>query len=120
MLNRAGVTYYVAVHPVDGIVGFASGGPTRPGGFPQENEVYAIYLLPAFQQQGIGSALFRIVVSDLKSSGRAGLVVFALSSNPNRDFYKRFGGRETPATPVALGDVTVDQVAYVWEHFPFA
>ncbi|MDX0298012.1 GNAT family N-acetyltransferase [Sinorhizobium meliloti] len=119
MLARADVIYYVTVHPVEGIIGFASGGPTRHGGFPQQNEVYAIYLLPAYQRQNLGSLLFRNVVSDLKSSGRAGLAVFALSSNPNRDFYKRFGGRETAAPPIAIGDLTVDQTAYVWEDIAF-
>lgn len=116
MLERVDVT----VHPVEGVVGFASGGPTRDGSLTRQNEVFAIYLFPAYQRQNIGSLLFRSVIGDLKSSGREGLVVFALSKNPNRHFYKRLGGQETTAQPIAIGDDTVDQVAYVWEDIAFA
>jgi ribosomal protein S18 acetylase RimI-like enzyme len=114
MFERPGVNYHVACS--DGaIVGFASGGPTRRDAFRHESEVYAIYLLAEFQYRHLGSVLFRKVATDLKRSGRQGLVVVALSNNPHRGFYQRLGGVPVDANPIALGSATVDQIAYLWD-----
>lgn len=97
------------------VVGFASGGPTRQVDFPQENEVYAIYILEAYQGRKIGVTLFRRVIGDLEESGRKGLILLALANNPNRGFYENLGGRQVIAKPLALGSAMADQCAYLWD-----
>jgi ribosomal protein S18 acetylase RimI-like enzyme len=97
------------------VIGFATGGPTRQDDFPQENEIYAIYVLEAYQGRKIGSTLLRRVVGDLEESGRKGLILLALTNNPNRGFYERLGGRQAIAKPLALGSATADQFAYLWD-----
>lgn len=116
--GRAGVSYYVADEESDGIVGFASGGPARHANFPNEGEVYALYLLPAYQRRRIGASLFRKVAGDLEEAGCRGLVAFALDNNPNRDFYARLGGRKVIAEPIVLGRTAVGQIAYLWDDIP--
>src|SRR5262245_12243764 len=47
--------FYVA--ETDGqVIGFAAGGPERTGHAVYQTEIYAIYLLQAYQGQGIGRA----------------------------------------------------------------
>jgi len=112
---RPEATYHVASVGDGDVVGFASGGPSRQGYFPQENEVYAIFILEGYQRQKIGCDLFRAVIDDLKESDRKGLIVFALARNPNLGFYEKLGGVQAIAKPLMLGAETVDQLAYIWD-----
>lgn len=111
---RPDVSYHVAVAD-DVVVGFASGGPTRRNEFPQENELYAIYILPKFQRRNIGSILLRNVVADLQRSGRSGLIAVALTVNPYRSFYEKLGGVPVNGGTIDLGPIIVDQMTYLWE-----
>jgi ribosomal protein S18 acetylase RimI-like enzyme len=115
LLLAQGWTYHVASIGDGRVIGFASGGPTRQGDFPHENEVYAIYILEEYQRQKIGGTLFRRFVDDLAESGRRGLILFALANNPNRAFYESLGGMQAMASPLTLGSATVDQFAYLWD-----
>lgn len=112
---RQGATYHVACAGAENVIGFASGGYSRHGEFPQENEVYAIYILDEYQRQKIGRTLFLSVLDDFKGSNRKGLIVLALEKNPNLGFYKRLGGTQVIAKPLILGAETVDQFAFLWD-----
>jgi GNAT superfamily N-acetyltransferase len=112
----AETTYHVAVDAVtEDVVGFASGGPIRHPLSAYQNELYAIYLLEAWQGQRIGTHLLRAAAGDFSRSGRQGLAVWVLAGNPNRAFYARHGGRVVDTKPITLGSATVDQVAYAWD-----
>ncbi|MCS0460676.1 GNAT family N-acetyltransferase [Rhizobium favelukesii] len=69
MLSTPGAVYRVATTEDGGVIGCASGGPSRSGYFA-ENELYAIYLMPGFERRGIGRRLFGSVVRALIASGR--------------------------------------------------
>lgn len=113
MFGQPDVTYHVAVDD-EVIVGFASGGPSRHDRYPDDNEVYAIYVLPTAQRRNIGSILFRRIVTDLQKSDHRGLVTMALALNPYRHFYTRLGGTETDGGTIKLGSVVAEQIAYAW------
>ncbi|MFT4183789.1 MAG: GNAT family N-acetyltransferase [Rhizobium sp.] len=113
--GRAGVTYHVACGDNDRVVGFANGGPSRDTGFPHEGELYALYLLAAYQRRGIGTSLFSRVAVNLEGAGCKGMLTFALAANPNRVFYERLGGRQATAEPITLGGMEVAQMAYLWD-----
>jgi GNAT superfamily N-acetyltransferase len=49
-----------------------------------------LYLLPAYQRQGIGGYLLRRLIEDAKSA-RVGLQLTVLEVNPARRFYERHG-----------------------------
>ncbi|WEX86444.1 GNAT family N-acetyltransferase [Sinorhizobium garamanticum] len=115
MFSTANVVYRVAITEGAGVVGFASGGPSRHSGFLAENELYAIYLKPGFERRGIGRDLFRGVADELMASRRNGLFLTALSVNPNRHFYRAMGGREVEAPSIELGNELYTQVAFVWD-----
>ena len=48
---------FVAEAPSGQVIGFASGGPERGGDPDYTGELYAIYLLEAYQRHGLGRAV---------------------------------------------------------------
>lgn len=96
------------------LVGFASWGPGRDPGFAMPYELYALYLRPGFERQGVGRRLLDSVMSEVASTGASGLYLTALALNPNRAFYARLGGIEVDAPSIRLGDASYGQVGFIW------
>lgn len=117
-LGHAGIAYYVAEDEKGEVVGFGSGGSSRHSGFPQEAEVYALYLLPGYQRRKIGSALFTKVARALKDMEHKGLLALALENNPNKGFYERLRGRPVATGSLTFGETAIGQIAYVWDDLP--
>ena len=105
---------YVAVDPGGEIVGFASGGPARPGDPAYPAELYAIYLLAAAQGQGLGRRLVGAVAARLQTAGYPALIIWVLASNPARQFYEALGGRLVRRQPITIGGAALEEVAYGW------
>lgn len=75
------------------VVGFVCGGPERTGNPEYDGEIYAIYLLPTAQGQGLGRRLFQALQTLLQESGLSQQLVWVLSSNQSAcAFYARLGG----------------------------
>lgn len=55
-------------------------------------EVYAIYVLPEYQRQGIGRQLMSMCAEELLRGSMDTLLVWVLEANPARRFYERLGG----------------------------
>lgn len=70
---------YVALNEKEQIIGFASGGKSRSPEYPYDGELYAIYLLKEYQQQGIGRKLIQSIVNELQSGGYQSMIVWVLS-----------------------------------------
>jgi len=98
-----------------GVVGFASGGRERAGETGYSGELYAIYVLDAFQRRGFGSQLVGSVVAGLREMGIDDMIMWVLRDNrPARDFYERLGGTYVRAQPITIGSVTLEEVSYGW------
>ncbi len=67
--NEFSYFFYVAQAPGGRLVGFADGGKERSNPQSGLGELYAIYLLKEFQQQGAGRKLFEASVESLLRSG---------------------------------------------------
>ena len=99
------------------VVGFAFGGPERAKDPDYRGEVYAIYVLPAFQGHGLGRALIRECARELGQRGITSLLIWVLRENEiGRRFYERLGGRAVREKPLegipgAEGQV---EVGYGW------
>jgi ribosomal protein S18 acetylase RimI-like enzyme len=75
------------------IVGFCWVGPAREG-VPVNlaGELYAIYVLPDYQNEGLGSKLMTAGLNSLKACGFREATLWVLESNaPSRSFYERRG-----------------------------
>lgn len=115
-LAESHTQHFVAVEPLTGeVVGYANGGPTRQPRLGLQGEIFELYIQRGFQRRGLGRDLFTAVAEGLAAKGRRGLIVWVLSTNPNREFYERMGGRITARQPVRMGGVLLQEVAYGWE-----
>jgi ribosomal protein S18 acetylase RimI-like enzyme len=109
-----GSVVYVATDETGQVEGFAAGGRQRGSDPTYAGELYAIYLLEAYQRQGIGRRLAVAVAERLARSGLSSMLVWVLADNPARTFYAALGGQEVAQQPIEIGGATLSEVAYGW------
>jgi ribosomal protein S18 acetylase RimI-like enzyme len=115
ILAQPGSTGFTLVAEQDGqIVGFASAGPERSGDPNHTGEVYAIYVLPGRQHEGIGQRLIQASARRLVEAGLASMLVWVLSENPSRKFYEALGGKFLREQSIEIGSQTLMETAYGW------
>jgi ribosomal protein S18 acetylase RimI-like enzyme len=112
-LGNPAVLVQVAEH--DGVIrGFGSAGKAR--GLATASEIYTFYLLDAVKRQGVGRLLFTHLREALAARGFASLGLWVLTSNlPARRFYEAMGGRAGETRTDRRGDLTFEDIAYVWD-----
>ena len=102
----------------DGLVGYASGEPSRAGA-PGEAEITTLYLLKQAQGLGVGRALLIATARVLAARGARSLVIWVLRENTRaRAFYARQGGHLDGQRGEAVGGGVVASVAYRWPDLP--
>ncbi len=75
------------------VVGYAICGPVREPGSQSTGEIYALYVLPDYQGQGIGRSMVQAAARWLAGQGFGRMLIFVLRDNaPARKFYKAIGG----------------------------
>ncbi len=110
---------YVAVGVAGAVVGFASGGLARPlasgaAPDPYDGELYAIYLTPGVEGNGLGSRLMHVVACHLAADGLRSLLIWALAENPNRGFYEALGGALVYEQETNISGQLLPEVGYGW------
>jgi GNAT superfamily N-acetyltransferase len=98
------------------IAGFAGGGRARPGAPPgYVGEVYALYVRPAHQRQGIGRRLLNAAATGLVDRGLVPIVIWTLFDNPaSRAFYEALGGTVIGEKRELFDGYELHEVAYGW------
>ncbi len=104
----------LAEMPGDGAIGFASAGNNRHANLPFAGEVQTLYVLPDWQNQGIGRQLLNGCFAALRGRGLASAVVWVLADNPARFFYERMGGRRAGERDETLWGTSLHEIAYGW------
>jgi len=105
---------FVAESQPGQIVGFAACGPIREKIEDLDGELYAIYVLKAFQGMGLGRLLVRQVAGYLAGAGFHSIIIWVLKENPARGFYERLGGRVIAEKEIVIGGQSLKEVAYAW------
>lgn len=108
-------SYLVVAEDEGEVIGFAVGGPEREGDATYSGELYAIYLLPERQGQGIGRALVIDVAQELSRRGLSSLLIWVLAENPARKFYEALGGQVVREKEIEIGGKGLIEVAYGWK-----
>ena len=97
------------------VVGFAGGGPEREGDEVYLGELYAVYLLEAYQRQGVGRRLARAVANGLLSAGFESMLLWVLEDNRRaRRFYESLGGVVVGRKSIEIGGAALVEVSYGW------
>ena len=114
----------VASEADDGVVGFASFGPARFGHRPaagrfagqdeKVGEIHTLYVLPDFQERGIGRQLLAAAFAALVERRYRCGFVWALRDNHARYFYERVGGKIIAERQERMWGFMTDQVCYGW------
>jgi ribosomal protein S18 acetylase RimI-like enzyme len=115
--NERSTVVYVAEH--DGtIVGFGSCGAQRTDNLKTkgyDGEFSGIYVLRAFQGQGIGARLLGKMSLDLLARGFGAAALWVLRENPRaRRFYEYHGGQLVAEREDIRGAATLFELAYGW------
>lgn len=97
------------------IVGFANGGEERQGNPDYRGELNAIYLLQAYQGQGIGRALVRPIVQHLVDQGYTTMLIWVVAGNPACRFYEALGGKPVDTRTESIGSQAVEEIAYGYD-----
>ena len=100
--------------PSGEVVAFTSGGPERTGDRVYRTEVYAIYVLPQYQRQGLGRRLIVEAARKLNQLNLAGMLIWALAASRCRAFYEMLGGQVVRQREVVIGGASLAEVAYGW------
>lgn len=98
----------------DGLMGYASGGPSRTR-HAGEAEVHTLYVRLTAQRRGLGQRLLVGMARVFADQGARSLMISTLRDNlPARRFYEALGGQaEAPRREPGPGGV-VHEVSYVW------
>ena len=96
------------------IVGFASSGPNDHDDKTFAGEIKALYVLAAYQGQGIGRSLVALSAQELQRRGINSLLLWVLTANPARGFYEHMGGVYLRLKPWECDGVTLSAALYGW------
>lgn len=99
----------------ENIIGFAAGGPERSGDMEFAGELGAIYLLENYQHKGIGSQLFKAVITRLLRIGIKTMMVWVLAENPSKKFYESQGGEQIYEKVITIDETELKEIAYGWK-----
>ncbi len=79
------------------------------------SEIYAVYVLPDYFQQNIGTLLFEETIKYLLENKHQSLCLWALEKNKRAcGFYSAMGGQRIGKQFVEMGGAKVKEVCYGW------
>lgn len=113
-LQAPGAATYLAERGGEGVVGFVSCGEARAPIEGLDAEIYALYVLQAHQQRGVGRELVRECARHFVRHALFGFYLWVLKANRARMFYEALGGEVIAERTETLGGQKFAEVAYGW------
>ncbi len=104
-------------HVVDGpgVVGFCTSGPSRGEAGGYRGEVEAIYIHPAEQGRGHGTALIEAAMEWLAGRRLTPVLVWALEANTRaHGFYQSLGAQRLDTRLLRIADALYPEVGFGW------
>ena len=110
------VTLFVAENEQLKIIGIAVCGPEQTDDPIYHGEIYVLYVLPAYQNQGIGCKLVSACVQHLwQTLDMETMLVWVIADNPYRRFYESLGGKQVREKNEEIGGRMISEAGYGWE-----
>lgn len=102
------------------IVGFIGVGANMKSEISKQGEVFAIYVSTDIQGRGIGAALMRAGLQNLRAQGFLSAVLWVLDGNlRTRAWYESHGWKSTGRTKIdERGDFALEEIEYRIEFMP--
>lgn len=95
------------------VIGFCRYGACRNDTYPDDGEIYAIYVFKGFNGTGVGRALLSAAMDELRQRGYRAMVLNCLQGNPSRGFYEHMGGKVVgQRTDELLGVVMIEDILH--------
>ena len=121
-VSEGQINILLAVNETGKSCGFASFGKLKtppPGASPirplYSAEIYAIYILPTYWQQGLGRQLMREAALKLKDMKHKSLCLWVLEGNKRAiSFYKALGGQRCGKKQVEIGGKPLPELCFGW------
>jgi ribosomal protein S18 acetylase RimI-like enzyme len=115
---------FVAAEGYD-VVGFASVGAARkrPAGRTLSKrcgEVFTLYVLPDWQEQGTGRMLLANGFAELVERGCDAALLWVVAGNPSRFFYEAMGGQAVGRAVEKFAGADIEEICYLWPDLPAA
>lgn len=115
--KHAGVGLFVAENDRDEIIGIAICGPEQNNAPQYRGEIYVLYVLPAYQNRGIGKALLAACVQHLiRELAAKTMLIWVIAENPYRRFYEILGGKPVKEKTQKIGGKMILEAGYGWEE----
>jgi ribosomal protein S18 acetylase RimI-like enzyme len=112
-----GVGLFVAENEHRQIIGIAICGLEQDKDPVYRGEIYVLYVLPAYQNQGIGTALVIACVQHLiQGLGAKTMLIWVIAENPYRRFYESLGGRPVREKTREIAGKMILEAGYGWEE----
>lgn len=123
--DRAHEAVFVAADGPE-VIGFASVGAARKaprdadGGGRRWGEVFTLYVLPDFQEQGAGRMLLANGFAELTRRGFEAALLWVVAGNPSRFFYEAMGGQASGSDVEKFAGARLEETCYLWPDLPRA
>jgi ribosomal protein S18 acetylase RimI-like enzyme len=115
--RKPDVAVFVAENERNDIVGIAICGPEENQDPIYHGEIYGLYVLPEYHNQGIGSGLVAACVQHFIQQLNVGtMLIWVIAENPYRRFYESLGGRLVREKTKEIGGKMILEVGYGWEE----
>jgi ribosomal protein S18 acetylase RimI-like enzyme len=107
---------YVAENEQQEIIGIAMCGPEQSQDAVYQGEIYVLYVLPQYQNLGIGRRLVAACVHHLVHNLQAkSLLIWVIAENPYRKFYESLGGKPVRDKSQKIGGQVIREIGYGWQ-----
>jgi len=108
-------TAFVAENKTGEVIGFADAGKERSGDYQDiGGEVYSIYILKAYQGQGVGKLLMQAISKELLDRSIQSMLVWVLKENQSSGFYENLGGKVIDEKYITIAGKQIPELAYQW------
>lgn len=116
-LSQNGEAHGLIAEGDDGtVLGFLIGVVSSKNVSDVSHEIYALYVDPDCQWQGVGKALFSAFVERVTQENGTGFFARTAKENmPTRAFYEKRGGVAMEESAVTLGEKDYPIVCYTWK-----
>lgn len=106
-------TILVLENNAEKVVGMISGGVDRSREY--DCEIVAIYILPEYQKKGLGSCLFKEMITSHKRHNYKTMVIWTFKENKDSGFYEKLGGEIRLENTCFIGNTKIPIVGFIWD-----